>query len=213
MSLRIHLLRHGQTEHSRDNRFCGSGSDPELTGDGRRMAAAIAAALGGEPFSSVHSSPLRRARQTAAPLAQALGQQVEIAPGLAEIAYGAWEGLTGEEAATRFHDAHLSWSADPALHPPPGGETAPQVARRALVQLDAMRAATTSGDLLAISHKATIRIVLCALLGIDLGRFRQRFACPVGSLTTLEWNATGVQLLRLADRAHLPRELRDLPGT
>jgi probable phosphoglycerate mutase len=211
--LRLHLLRHGQTPHSRDNRFCGAGSDPSLTADGVAMAAALAGALAGESFAAIYSSPQRRACETAAPLAARLGIEVTLAAGLREIAYGEWEGLSAGEAAARDHDLHLRWDADPALNAPPGGETAQDVARRALSEIESLRAAVPSGDVLAVAHKATIRILLCALLGIDLGRFRQRLACPVGSLSTVEWGAVGPQLMRLADRGHLPRELRELPGT
>ncbi len=213
MSLRLHLLRHGQTPHSRANLFCGAGSDPGLTPDGAAMAEAIASALASESWAAIYSSPQRRARETAAPLAARLGVEVTIAAGLREIAYGEWEGLSSGEAAARDHDLHQAWNADPALHAPPGGETAPEVARRALTEIEGVRSAVPAGDVLAVTHKATIRIILCALLGIDLGRFRQRLACPVGSITTVEWGTVGPQLLRLADRAHLPRELRELPGT
>jgi probable phosphoglycerate mutase len=213
VSLRLHFLRHGQTPHSRDNRLCGAASDPELTADGRAMAAAIAAALAAQRFAAICSSPQRRARDTAGPLAAATGSAVRVADGLREIAYGEWEGLAAATAAERFHDAYLLWSTDPALHAPPGGETALAVAARALEAIAQLRAEVPGGDVLVVSHKATIRITLCALLGIDVGRFRQRLACPVGSLSTLEWSAVGPQLLRLADRAHLPPHLRELPGT
>jgi probable phosphoglycerate mutase len=213
VSLRLHFLRHGQTPDSRDNRFCGAASDPPLTAEGEAMAAAIGAALARDAIGAIYSSPLRRALATAAPLAAATGMTVRVLPGLREIGYGAWEGLCSEEAGARFHDQHIAWSADPALNAPPGGETALQVAARSLQAIDAIRAEVAAGDVLVISHKATIRVALCALLGIDVGRFRQRFACPVGSLSTIEWSAVGPQLMRLADRAHLPPELRDLPGT
>ncbi len=213
MSLRLHFLRHGQTPHSRGGLFCGAASDPELTPDGRAMAAAIAETLSAERFAAIYSSPQRRARDTAAPLAARAGMAVRVLDGLREIAYGEWEGLAAADAAARFHDLHLLWSTDPALHAPPGGETAIAVAARALEAVAQLRGEVASGDVLVVSHKATIRIVLCALLGIDVGRFRQRLACPVGSLSTLEWSAVGPQLLRLADRAHLPQRLRDLPGT
>jgi broad specificity phosphatase PhoE len=212
LSLRLHFLRHGQTPHSRDDRYCGS-SDPDLTEDGRAMAAAIGEALGREPFAAIYSSPLRRARETAAPLAGAKGMQVRLVPGLREIGYGEWEGLSPDEAAARDHDLHLLWSADPALHAPPGGERAIDVAARALEAVESIRRDFTDGDVLVVSHKSTIRVVVCALLGIDLGRYRQRLACPVGSLSTIAWSAVGPQLLRLADRAHLPARLRELPGT
>ncbi len=67
--------------------------------------------------------------------------------------------------------------------------------------------------MLIVSHKATIRIVLCGLLGIDVGRFRYRLACPVGSVSIVEFTSEGPLLHTLADRAHLDEKLRSLRGT
>jgi probable phosphoglycerate mutase len=66
---------------------------------------------------------------------------------------------------------------------------------------------------LLVSHKATIRIILCELLGIDVGRFRYRLDCPVGSVSVVEFAAQGPFLHSLADRSHLTEALRTLPGT
>jgi probable phosphoglycerate mutase len=70
-----------------------------------------------------------------------------------------------------------------------------------------------SGRILLVTHKATIRIALCNLLDIDVGRFRYRLGCPVASLSVVELTSHGPMLHRLADRAHLDVRLRDLPGT
>ena len=69
------------------------------------------------------------------------------------------------------------------------------------------------GNILFVSHKATIRIILCALLGVDVGRFRYRFVCPVGSVSTVEFTAEGPLLHSLADRSHLSEALKSLRGT
>jgi len=60
-----------------------------------------------------------------------------------------------------------------------------------------------SGHVMFVSHKATIRIIVCALLGVPLGRFRDRVACPPASLTTFEFGERGAMLLRLADVSYL----------
>ena len=71
----------------------------------------------------------------------------------------------------------------------------------------------SSGNVLIVSHKATIRIMLCSLLGIDVGRFRFRLGCPVGSVSIVEFSSHGPLLKALADRIHLDERLRNLPGT
>jgi probable phosphoglycerate mutase len=70
-----------------------------------------------------------------------------------------------------------------------------------------------NGNVLIVSHKATIRIMLCALLGIDVGRFRYRLVCPVGSVSIVEFTTEGPLLRALADRSHFSEELKTLPGT
>src|SRR5205085_4940998 len=112
-----------------------------------------------------------------------------------------------------YHDDYIRWTADPAWYPPTGGETAVTIAGRVLPVIEEIKAAHKDGNVLAVSHKATIRITLCSLLGIDVGRFRYRLGCPVGSVSVVEFGAQGPLLKALADRAHLNERLRQLPGT
>lgn len=212
MNLRVYFLRHGQTTSSRANLFCGA-LDPELTPDGWAMAEAFAAAYRATPWTAIYTSPLGRARATAEPLARACGLTVDVRDGLREIAYGAWEGRTVEDVERTDHDAHLRWTADPGWHPPTGGETAVTIATRALAVVEEVQHRHADGHVLFVAHKATIRIVLCSLLGIDVGRFRYRLGCPVGSVSVVEFGANGPLLHALADRSHLDERLRNLPGT
>jgi broad specificity phosphatase PhoE len=213
MTLSLYLLRHGQTQLSRDDSFCGSGLDPELTPEGLQMAQAFAAAYSAKTWSAVYSSSLRRGIATAQPLCDAMGITMQVRAELNEIAYGKWEGLTKATVERDYHDDYVSWLADPAWHAPTGGELAITVARRSLQVVDEIKQQFVDGDVLVVSHKATIRIILCSLLGIDVGRFRYRLACPVGSLSVVEFSLEGPLLHTLADRSHLSEALRGLPGT
>lgn len=121
MSLKLYLLRHGQTALSRDDVFCGSGLDPELTPEGLQMARAFASAYRSKPWSAIYSSALRRTIETAQPLCDELGISPEARADLNEIAYGKWEGQTREYVAREYHDEYVSWLADPAWHAPNGG--------------------------------------------------------------------------------------------
>ena len=78
--------------------------------------------------------------------------------------------------------------------------------------VEALRAAYSDGDVLVVCHKATIRILVCVLLGVDVDRYRDRVACPVGSMTTFAFAAgDDPLLLALGDVSHLPARLRS-PG-
>jgi probable phosphoglycerate mutase len=156
---------------------------------------------------------MRRTVDTAEPLCTALGIKPQLRDGLKEINYGLWEGKTPEVISREYHDDYLLWSADPAWYAPTGGETAVAIAGRAMRVIEEIQQLYSSGNILFVTHKATIRIILCSLLGIDVGRFRHRWACPVGSVSTVEFTSDGPLLQTLADRTHLDQRLRNLPGT
>ena len=213
MALRLYFLRHGQTPLSRGDIFCGSGSDPELTSEGLEMAQAFVNAYHDTDWRAVYSSSLRRSITTAQPLCHALGMDLQVRAELNEIGYGRWEGLTKEQVDREFHDEYIEWLADPAWHAPTGGELAVLISRRALQLVEEIRQKFTDGNILLVSHKATIRIALCSLLGIDVGSFRYRLGCPVGSVSIVEFTLNGPMLKALADRSHLTEGLRSLRGT
>ncbi|MBD1900502.1 histidine phosphatase family protein [Trichocoleus sp. DQ-A3] len=212
MSLKLYFLRHGQTDRSRDNVFCGS-IDPDLTADGLEMAKAFAAAYRSLPWNAIFCSPMRRTVATAKPLCEAVGMQMELRDGLKEINYGKWEGKTIETVDREYHDDYIRWTADPAWYPPTEGELAVAIAHRSLQVIEEIKQRFNNGNVLIVAHKATIRIMLCSLLGIDVGRFRFRLGCPVGSVSIVEFGAHGPLLHALSDRIHLDERLRTLPGT
>jgi broad specificity phosphatase PhoE len=213
MGLKLYLLRHGQTELSREDTFCGSGLDPELTSEGLAMAKQFADAYRHTPWKGIFTSALKRTISTAQPLCDAIGLDPEPRAELNEIAYGDWEGLTKATVEGRFHDDYIRWLADPAWHAPTNGELAVSIANRSMKLIEDIKANCADGNILFVSHKATIRIILCALLGVDVGRFRYRFVCPVGSVSTVEFTREGPLLHSLADRSHLSDELQSLRGT
>jgi broad specificity phosphatase PhoE len=212
MTLTLYFLRHGQTECSLNNFFCGS-VDPELTPDGVEMAKAFDAAYSSIPWQGIFSSPMKRTLATAKPLCDDIGIQPELRDGLKEINYGKWEGKTTETVTQEFHDDYIRWLADPAWNAPTGGEMAVAIASRSMQVVTEIQQRYSSGNVLIVSHKATIRIILSSLLGIDVGRFRYRLGCPVGSVSIVEFGSHGPLLKALADRSHQDERLRNLPGT
>jgi probable phosphoglycerate mutase len=212
VSLRLHLLRHGETEYSRTGWFCGA-LDPDLTPEGARMAEAFAAAYGAHPWTAVYASPMKRTVATARPLCEAAGIEMRLRDGLKEIAYGAWEGRTTEDVKQTDADAYLRWMTEPAWNAPPGGETAVEIASRASLVLAEITDTFPSGDVLVVSHKATLRILLCGLLGIDLGRYRVRLDAPAGSVSVVRFGEHGPLLESLGDRSYMDADLRARVGT
>lgn len=212
MALTFYFLRHGETAASRTGGYCGS-TDIDLSPIGYLMAEDFAAAYRDHPFVGIYVSPLLRTRATAAPLCRQAGLEMQLCPGLRELEYGAWEGKSPAEVDRDHREDYLPWLADAGWNGPTGGERGVDVAHRAMAELMAIWQKHRDGDVLVVSHKATIRVLLCQLLGIDLGRYRDRIHVPVASLAVVELREHGPLLCRLGDRSHLRPELRDLPGT
>jgi ribonuclease H / adenosylcobalamin/alpha-ribazole phosphatase len=163
---RLVLLRHGQTAASVQNRYSGRG-DPELTALGQdqaaraaaRLAAPTAGGLAPDGIAAVLSSPLRRARQTAAAVADALGVPLEVRDGLIETNFGGWEGLTFGEAAERDPDLHARWLGNEQVAPP-GGESFAAVGARLAQERAAILAAYPGSTVVVVTHVTPIKLLL-----------------------------------------------------
>jgi probable phosphoglycerate mutase len=161
---RLLLLRHGQTELSRQRRYSGRGN-PDLTDAGRRQASDAAQYLSGKGgIAAVVSSPLSRAYDTARAAADALGLDVQVDDDLIETDFGEWEGLTFLEAAERHPDVHGRWLRDTSLQPP-GGESFDEVSHRVQRVRDRLIAEHGESTVLVVSHVTPIKTLLRLALG------------------------------------------------
>ena len=210
--LSLYLVRHGQTDASLHNQFSGR-IDPPLNATGQAMAEALAARYGGAGFVEIVSSPLQRARATAAPTARACGLEPILDEGLVEIAYGEWDGRAEDEVARTDAARFAAWSAHPGWVAPPGGETGAEIATRALAAVARIRARHADGKVLVVSHKATLRVLVCALFGVDVDLFRARIAQKVCAVSVIDFLPTGPLLQTLGDTSHLPPALLAGDGT
>jgi broad specificity phosphatase PhoE len=158
----IGFVRHGQTAVNRDGRLQGR-LDAPLSEVGARQAAALAAALAAEPVVRVVSSPLRRAIDTAAPIAAVHGLDVEVDERLVELDYGEWDGVAVRDIPAADW---LRWRDDPAFVPP-GGEPLGAVTARVASLLAEVLAAPAGELVVAVSHVSPIKAAVCLALGVD----------------------------------------------
>ena len=205
----LYLARHAQTASSAVDSFNGQRELP-LTEGGRDQATRLGQRLFGVAFSAAYRSPLGRTGETASlavPNLPAL-----IVPGLIEIDYGEWEGLGPKEVEARYPARYRSWVAEPQNVGPPGGETVQRVADRALAALEFIRARheegaageTAPGPAIAFSHKATLRVLACALTGAPLSGYRRVFAQDECALNLVELRKGKAPFIRLwNDTSHL----------
>ncbi len=212
MSLKLYFLRHGETVQSKEGGYCGE-LDPELTSVGQQMAQQFAQAYRDLPWTAAYVSPMKRTITTAQPLCEAVGLKPELRDGLKEIFYGKWEGERPETVNEKYHDDYVRWLTDPGWNAPTGGEKGIDVSRRSSAVIQEIQANHSTGNILVVSHKATIRVMICRLLGIDVGRFRDRIAMPVSGVSLIEMGPHGPLMHCLADRSHLDQQLRSLAGT
>ena len=212
MSLKIYFLRHGETSYSKTGAYCGE-LDAELTPEGVQMAEAFAEAYRSVPWTAVYVSPKKRTIATAKPLCEALGLEMQLRAGLEEIHYGKWEDQSVDYVKQHYWDDYIHWLTEPAWNPPTGGETSVQIATRAAPVITEIQEKHPEGNVLVVSHKATIRILLCGLLGIDLGRYRDRIDMLAGAVSIVKFDLHGPLLQELGNRAYMSVELQSRSGT
>jgi probable phosphoglycerate mutase len=185
------LVRHGETEWSRDGRHTGR-SDIDLTDRGRRQAEATGQRLAGASWSLVLTSPLRRAFDTCR--LAGLGDRAAPDDDLMEWDYGEYEGLTTPEICAR----DPSWSL--WREGCPGGEMPDDVGGRADRVLERLRA--PSGDAVVFAHGHILRVLAARWVG-EPAAFGARLMLSTASLSTLgtEHDVPAVSLWN--DTSHL----------
>jgi broad specificity phosphatase PhoE len=199
----LYIARHAQTASSAVDSFNGRG-ELALTERGREQARKLGERLRVVRFAAVVRSPLGRTKETASLIAPGLPQVVM--EGLTEIDYGEWEGLSPEQARERDPELFEAWLEDPARIAPPGGETAQQVADRALTALRHIEDRYDPADapVLGISHKATLRILGASLTGAPISLYRKRWPQDECALNLVELRKSKDPFLRLwNDTSHL----------
>jgi probable phosphoglycerate mutase len=213
MNLKLYFLRHGETPYSQEGAYCGT-LDAELTPEGHLMAQAFADAYSEIDWTDVYVSPMKRTIATAQPLCNAVGLSMQIRDGLKEINYGEWESQDTDIIKQNYEQDYIRWMTEPAWNAPTGGETSVQIANRAMAVIAEIEAKYSSGgNVLIVSHKATIRIIICSLLGMDIGRYRDRVNALAGSISVIKFATYGPMLEVLGDRHYMPQNLRDRAGT
>lgn len=213
MGVQVYFLRHGETSFSLSGGFCGE-LDLALTDQGKIMAAEFAEAYAHLPWQAIFTSPMKRTTATAEPLCKALGIEPHIREGLREMNFGDWEEKARDQVKSQHLEDYIRWMTEPAWNAPTGGgETAIEVANRAMPVIAEIEDTCSEGPVLVVSHKTTIRIILCQLLGIDLGRYRDRIDCLAGSISIVKFDEHGPLLQRLGDRAYMSDALQKRLGT
>ena len=179
ISTRFILIRHGETDWNKEDRFRGR-SNISLNAAGLAQANEVAARYADAKIAAVYSSPLPRALETATPLAAAHHLEIEPSAGLLDIDFGAWEGLSRDEAQGKYPDLLDLWLKAPGRVKFPGGESVRQVRNRVENLLRQLSEDHLGETVALVSHRITCHVILCYVLGLPndaLWRIRQDLAC------------------------------------
>jgi probable phosphoglycerate mutase len=212
MSTRIFLVRHGATLLTAEDRFAGS-IDVALSDEGREQVCRLAARLSDENIIAAYASPLDRTMETARFLAAPHGLEVQSRDGLREISHGHWEQRTRHEVEAQFPEEAAAWEEDPYTFAPPGGESGLAVTARALPVLMEIVRAHPSGNVLIVSHKATIRLLLSSLLGFDPRRYRDNLDQSPAALNIVDFKGpVRARLTLFNDTSHYEKAGLAIPA-
>jgi probable phosphoglycerate mutase len=176
----------------------------DLDEEGVRQARATAARLNSWEISVIYSSPLKRALSTASILAARRGLAAQSEPGLIDIDYGKWQGMTHPEAQADDPKLYDLWLKRPQLLTFPGGEGLADVRKRAVSAVEALTPKHDRQTVVLVSHKVVIKILLCHFLGLGdthFWRFQQGF-CAV-NVVEVDGSSAVVHLIN--DACHLER--------
>jgi probable phosphoglycerate mutase len=199
---RFLLIRHGQTEWNRVERFRGRADVPlNETGVAQARATGERVAAAWRP-EAVYSSPLSRAARTAQAIASHFGIEVQIHPGLADIDYGEWQGLTPDEARDRWPEQARAWFEAPQDARIPGGETLDILRARAMAAVKEIAARHPEQTVVLLGHTVVNRIILLGVLGLGNDRFWRLRQEPC-AINVFELQGSDFTLLSMNDTCHL----------
>ncbi len=199
---RIFLVRHGATQLSSEDRFAGA-VDVELSDEGKLQAQKLAERLADDPIAAVYCSPMTRTIQTATYLARPHNLPLIQRDGLREINHGHWEEMRRADVETQFSEEYASWEEDPFTFAPDGGEAGVNVIARALPIIRQIVIEHRGQNVLVVSHKATLRLLISSLLGFDARGYRDRLDQSPACLNVLDFkDPVRARLMLFNDVSH-----------
>jgi probable phosphoglycerate mutase len=192
------LVRHGETPHTLEKKFSGrGGDDPGLNTDGQAQVRAVADWLAplADEIDAVVSSPLRRTRETAEIIAERLGHRFDVEDGLAEAAFGTWDGMTFLEVQQQFPDDLDAWLGSMDIAPG-GGDSFADMDTRVRRARDRLIAAYPGKTVLAVSHVTPIKLMVRMALDAPLAAVYRMELAPA-SVTVISWFEDGQASMRM----------------
>jgi broad specificity phosphatase PhoE len=204
--VKIILIRHGETDWNKEQVFRGR-IDVPLNQTGLAQAHAVRETLAEIAIDALYASPLARAFETARVLAEDRNLDITAEEGLSDVDFGLWQGVAKEQVEKNYPDLYSTWLTDPQLVTFPRGETLLKVQKRSMAALERAMDSNRGKTIAVVSHRVVNKVILCAVLGLDLSRFWhvKQDTCAINRF---EQRDGGYYLTLLNDTCHL----RDIAG-
>jgi probable phosphoglycerate mutase len=199
---RVYMIRHGATLLSAEDRFAGA-TDVELSPEGIFQAERLRDRLADDHIAAVYCSPMTRTRHTARILAEPHSWEPLDRDGLREIDHGHWEGMRRSDVEAQYPEEYAAWEEDPFTFAPIGGEAGVNVIARALPVVRQIVTEHRGQNVVLVSHKATLRLVISSFLGFDARGYRDRLDQLPACLNVLDFkDPVRARLMLFNDVSH-----------
>jgi broad specificity phosphatase PhoE len=199
--LRIILIRHGQTEWNRQERFRGW-VDIDLDETGIRQAKAAAPRIVQWEVTAIYTSPLKRAMATAQIIANRLNLPVAPLEGINDMNFGIWQGLSVEKTKENYPELFNLWRYSPQRLQIPQGESLDDVRKRVVATIDDLTSRHQNETIALVTHRVVCKVLLCHLLGLDNSHFWQ-LAQDATAINLFEINGGKATITLINDTCHL----------
>ncbi|GAC1363733.1 MAG: histidine phosphatase family protein [Herpetosiphon sp.] len=202
MTVRLILVRHGESEMNRSTRYQGQ-IDSKLSDLGIRQAEALGQRLATEHIDVIYTSPLQRAKRTAEAIAK-FHPQVPFREdsALFEIHHGDWQGLLATEVRERYAEGLEEWRMYPTRAQMPNGESFSNILKRTLNFRERVAQEHPDGTILVSTHDVVVKILIADALGMPMDRMN-RIWVTNASISVLEYSETLPFLISLSEACHL----------
>ncbi len=188
----IYVVRHGITAANKRAIYIGWG-DEVLDEEGISQVNALGESLKGGGFSTIYSSPVKRALHTSEILSKYISTDIVIEEGLGEIRFGKWQGLSASEIRQRYPDEYQLWKTRPVDLKDPGRESLVTFQGRCMDAIWRIVSLSHGTKILAVTHLANIRCILLSLKAQDLNLYPS-IKIPNASYIRLHYNGVSLRV-------------------
>ncbi len=209
---KLYLIRHGESEANRLRRFAGN-YDVDLTELGYRQASRIPSAFDGVQIDAIFASDLKRAYNTAVPLAEARGIEIKKNPDFREICAGAWEGALFDEILEKHASDYAVWKTDIANAVCTGGESVAHLAERVLAAITKIAEEYSGKTVVIATHATPIRTLVTRWKTGELRNMKDFPWVPNASVTRVAYADGTFTLEEIGYTGHLDGMLTSLPAS